>query len=129
MNDRSRLNDRSPWLRAAVLALGLATASASAHAQTATYPAEAKKAGPPTPAPAAAPNSVEGVTVSGRRSDTGAPIPDDKKAAYDQEAAREAAFREYRESRPPISPDAKGVSDPNDLSRDYPGLQSYLPPQ
>jgi hypothetical protein len=137
-NDRSyltpRLTPRSRWMRPAALALGLASAAAMAHAQAVTPPAPAEKAGPPAAAAgsaaaaaAANPSPVQGVTVNGRRPDTGAPIPDDKKAAYDAEAAREAAFRDYRASRPPLNPDAKGVVDPNDQSKDFPGLQSYLP--
>jgi hypothetical protein len=70
---------------------------------------------------------VAGVTVIGRRPDAGATIPDDKKAQLDEEAARQAAFREYRESRPRLTVDDKGISDPNDQSKDFPGLQSYLP--
>ncbi len=129
-NDRSRLTARNRWLRAAFFALGLASAAAMAHAQTATPPTRAETASPaPTERAAAAssPDPVEGVTVSGRRSDTGATIPDDKKAEFDAEAAREAAFREYRQSRPPLTADDKNVGDPNDQSKDFPGLQSYLP--
>jgi hypothetical protein len=129
-NDRSRFIARNRWLCSAFFALGLASAAATALAQTPTPPNRAET-GPPAPperAPAAAnPDPVEGVTVTGRRADTGANIPDDKKAEFDAEAAREAAFRDYRQSRPPLTPDDKGVSDPNDQSKDFPGLQSYLP--
>jgi len=131
-NDRSRSIARNRWLRPAFFALGLASAAAAAAAlaQTAPPPSRAETAPPAPPERAAAasnPQPVEGVTVNGRRADTGAPIPDDKKAEYDAEAAREAAFREYRRSRPPLTTDDKGVSDPNDQSKDFPGLQSYLP--
>lgn len=129
-NDRSHLTARNRWLRSAVFALGLA-AAATAQAQTTAPPARAGKDGPPAPTQSAAtpanPNSVEGVTVQGRRPDQPAIIPDDKKAQYDADVAREAAFRDYRASRPPLNPDAKGISDPNDQSRDFPGLQHYLP--
>jgi hypothetical protein len=30
---------------------------------------------------------------------------------------------------PPLAADSKGISDPNDMSRDYPGLNSLLPTQ
>jgi hypothetical protein len=132
-NDRSRLTARNRWLRSAFFALGLASAAATAHAQTAAPPAQAEKAGQPEPpgnaAAASNPDPVAGVTVQGRdRSpDTGATVPADKKAEFDKEAAREAAFREYRESRPQTTTDDKGIGDPNDQSKDFPGLQSYVP--
>lgn len=131
-NDRFRLTARYRWLRSAFFALGLAFAAGAALAQSAAPPnrAETAPAAPPERAAAASnPDTVEGVTVKGRdrRADTGATIPDDKKAEFDEEAAREAAFREYRESSPRLPADDKGISDPNDQSKDFPGLQSYLP--
>lgn len=127
-NDRSLFTARNHWLRSAVFTLGLA-AAATAHAQTTAPPAQAKDGPPAAPgsASAAANPAVEGVTVQGRRPDTGAIIPDDKKAQYDADVAKEAAFRDYRASRPPLDPDSKGIVDPNDQSKDFPGLQSYLP--
>ena len=127
-NDRFRLTARHLWLGSAFAALGLA--SATAHAQT-----EAPQhAGPPGPADSAVvaaapstPNPVEGVDVTGRRPEVRALIPDDKRAEFDDEVAREAAFRAYRQSTPPLTSDDKGVGDPNDQSKDFPGLQSYLP--
>ena len=130
-NDRSRLTARNRRLCSAFFALGLASAAATAQAQTAAHPTPAKEAGPPAPpeqaAAASTPDPVEGVTVSGRPADTGATIPADKKAEFDEEAARDAAFRAYRASRPPLTADHTGVGDPNDQSKDFPGLQSYLP--
>jgi hypothetical protein len=131
-NDRSHLAARNRWLRSAFFALGLASAVATAHAQTAA-PARTPKASPPAPpeqaAPASDSDSVEGVVVNGRdrNPDTGATIPADKKAEFDAEAARQAAFRQYRQSRPPLTADQKDVGDPNDQSQDFPGLQGYLP--
>jgi hypothetical protein len=127
-NDRSRLTARHRWMRSAIFALGLASAAAMAHAQAAAPPAEPQKAGPPAP-PGGAADPLAGVTVTGRRPDTGRPIPDDKKAQFDAEVAREAAFQEYRRSTPSLQPNDKGIADPNDLSKDFPGLQSYIPPQ
>ena len=132
-NDRPCLTGRSRWLRSAFFAVGLAAAAATAHAQTGAPPTRTEKAGPPTPAeqaaPAPTPDSVEGVTVNGRarNADTGANIPPDKKAELDEEAARQAAFRDYRDSRPPLTTDEKNIGDPNDQSKDFPGLQSYIP--
>ena len=124
-NDHFRLIARHRWLQSAFFAFGLAFAATTVLAQTVTPPNRAESGAPP--AASSNPQPVEGVTVNGRRADTGAAIPDDKKAEYDAEAAREAAFREYRQSRPPLTTDDKGVSDPNDQSKDFPGLQSYLP--
>ena len=130
-NDRSGSTARTPWLRAALLALGLAAAAATAHAQTVTPSTLAGKVDPaPAVERAAAPSSadpVEGVTITGRRPAAVALIPDDKRAEYDQDVAREAAFRDYRASQPRITADDKDVGDPNQLSKDFPGLQSYLP--
>lgn len=130
-NDRARLTARNRWLPSALFALGLASVAAMAQAQAAAPPTPAKEAGPPAPsehaAAASAPDPVEGVTVSGRRADTGATIPADKKAEFDEQAAREAAFRAYRASKPPLTADHTGIVDPNDQSKDFPGLQSYLP--
>jgi hypothetical protein len=132
------LTVRHRWIGPAVFALGLASAAAAAQAQTTAPPVGAQEAGSralpqsaSTSAPAATPapaDTVEGVTVTGRRPDTGPPIPDDKKAAYDAEVAREAAFRAYRASTPRLDANEKGVADPNDLSKDFPGLKSYIPP-
>lgn len=126
-NDHSRWTARNPWLRSAAFAVGLASAATAALAQTPAPANGAAKAAPPAPAAASAPDPLEGVTVKGRRTDTGPLIPDDKKAEFDAQAARDAAFREYRQSRPPLTTDDKGISDPNDQSKDFPGLQSYLP--
>ena len=111
----------------AVLALGLASASAAALAQSqpdqpVAVP-EQTAAGAQPDAPAAQPSSVEGVTVNARaRTDLGR-IPPEKKAAFDAEAATDKAWRDYRRSTPPLT------NNPNDDSKDYPGLQSLLPPQ
>jgi hypothetical protein len=135
MNARFRLIDRTALLRSAAFAVGLASA-AMAHAQPATSPERAnperaKQTVEPAPSASAdvpAPSDpMEGVTVTGRRPDAGAPIPADKRAEYDAEVARQAAFRAYRESTPRVAGDDKGVGDPNDLSKDFPGLQGYLP--
>jgi hypothetical protein len=48
-------------------------------------------------------------------------IPPDKAAAFDEEAAKNEAWKRYRRSTPPLSAGALGQAD------DYPGLQSLLP--
>jgi hypothetical protein len=129
-HDHSRLTARYRWPPAAFVALGFASAVAMAHAQTAAPPARAETAPPASPAAAATasnPNPVEGVTVNATRPDAGPPIPADRRAEFDGEAARDAAFRDYRQSTPPLTADDKGVGDPNDQSKDFPGLQSYVP--
>jgi hypothetical protein len=70
---------------------------------------------------------VEGVTVQVPVPQIAPSIPDDERARFDAEVARQAAFREYRESRPGLTYDNHGVGDPNDLAADFPGLQAYLP--
>ncbi|MEO6339735.1 MAG: hypothetical protein ABIO39_06845 [Caulobacteraceae bacterium] len=47
-------------------------------------------------------------------------IPPDKKAAFDEEAAKQEAWKKYRESFPPMSDGTLGI-------KDYPGLHSLLP--
>jgi len=65
---------------------------------------------------------VEGVTVQAPRPPSeAAGIPPDKAAALAEEAAKDEAWRKYRESRPPLT------SNPNDLSKDFPGLRTYVP--
>jgi hypothetical protein len=104
----------------AVFALGLASAAqAQAQAQNdQDKPAAASEPG----AAASKPGSVEGVTVN-------APpplaarlgVPPEKAAEYAAEAAQNKAWSDYRKSTPPVT------SDPNDQSKDYPGLQTYIP--
>jgi hypothetical protein len=110
---------RCRLMGSALFALGLASAAATAQAQT------EQGAPPSTPEPIAAPtnpNPVAGVTVEAptRRSGVRA-IPPDKAAAFDAEAAKDEAFRKYRQSTPPLA------ADPNDQSKDFPGLQAYVP--
>jgi hypothetical protein len=121
---------RTRWIAPAVVALGLAVCTAAQAQPAATNILPTNTA--PTAAPVGAASTPEnepadGVTVYARRPERSAPIDDDKRAQYDADVAKEAAFREYRASRPPIAADTKGVSDPNDDSADFPGLGSYLP--
>ena len=121
--------DRADRIAPAAIALWIAVAGA-AQAQPAAAPILPTNTAPAAPqvGAAATPDAVNGVTVfGGRRPDIPAPIPDDKRAKYDADVAKEAAFRAYRASRPAIVSDSKGVSDPNDDSADFPGLHSYLP--
>ncbi|MEI9889726.1 MAG: hypothetical protein WDN45_02955 [Caulobacteraceae bacterium] len=73
-------------------------------------------------APAAMPDKVGGVVVQAPRgrSKLGAIAPD-KKAALDQEAARNEAWKTYRKSTPPAAAGTLGQS------KDYPGLQALAP--
>ena len=104
---------RRSWLLAVVGAALAAAAAPLALAQTTPDK-------PAQPAPAAKPSSLEGVTVNAaRRPALG--VPPAKAAAYAGEAAKSEAWRKYRASKPPLT------ADPNDQSKDYPGLKTYLP--
>jgi hypothetical protein len=122
------IKDCPGWMAPAAIALWLAV-SATAQAQPAAAPILPTATAPTAPpvGAASAPNPVDDVTVLSRRRETYSSIPDAKRAQYDADVAKEAAFRAYRASRPPIVTDSKGVSDPNDDSKDFPGLQTYLP--
>ncbi len=72
-------------------------------------------------APAQDASSVSGVVVQAPPSQPKlAQIPPDKKAAIDKEAAKQEAWRKYRESLPSASDATLGI-------KDYPGLHSLLP--
>jgi hypothetical protein len=103
----------------AIFAPGLASAAPAAPAQSDhDKPAAASEPS----AAASAPSSVEGVTVNAPRAGSGVDaVPPEKAAAFAEEAAKNEAWRKYRESTPPLT------SDPNDLSKDFPGLQAYVP--
>jgi hypothetical protein len=124
------IKDCPSWIAPAAIALWLA-ASATAQAQPAAAPILPTNTAPTAPpvGTASTPDTdpVDSVTVLSRRPEIRTPIPDAKRAQYDADVAKEAAFRAYRASRPQIIGDSKGVSDPNDDSKDFPGLQSYLP--
>lgn len=94
----------------AVFAPGLASA------QTPTQPPVQT---PPSGAPSQ-PSAVEGVTVDAARPRV--PVPADKAAEYSAEAAKSEEWRKYRESTPPLT------QNPNDMSKDFPGLRTYVPP-
>lgn len=125
MTARSLAAPQALW---AALALGVAAAPA-AQAQTApaqTAQADAEKAAPAAPGVRADPKAsgVEGVTVKAPRARPDlARIPPDKAAGFADEAAKNQAWKDYRRSTPD-----SGV-DPNALSKDFPGLQAYVPPQ
>ena len=125
--DRAPSKARRHAILMAVLALGLASAAAATHAQSKTgQPSASPEQGAAPSQPDAAPaqpSSVEGVTVNVRpRTDLGRISPE-KKAALDEEAAKDQAWRDYRKSTPPLT------NNPNDDSKDYPGLQTLLPQQ
>lgn len=66
--------------------------------------------------------SVGGVIVQAPRPESKVQqIPPDKKAAFDEEAAKDEAWKRYRKSTPPLSDGTLGQA------KDYPGLQSLLP--
>ena len=73
-------------------------------------------------AAAAKPASVGGVTVQAPRPESKlGQIPPDKKAQFDDEAAKQEAWKTYRKSTPPLSDRTL------EQSKDYPGLQTLLP--
>jgi hypothetical protein len=75
-------------------------------------------------AAASQPDSVGGVVVQAPRPESELrQIPADKKAAFDEEAAKNEAWKRYRKSTPPLAEGTLGQA------KDYPGLQSLLPPQ
>jgi hypothetical protein len=102
----------------AALAFGLAAASAAEAQSEHDKPPTAAE---PVAAPAK-PSSVEGVTVNAPRAGSNAigVAPADA-AAFAAEAAKNEAWRKYRESMPPLT------SNPNDQSKDFPGLKAYVP--
>jgi hypothetical protein len=68
------------------------------------------------------PNSLEGVVVNApRQPDTGN-VPADRAAAFAAQAARDKEWRDYRQSTP------RATDNPNDLSKDFPGIGGAPPP-
>jgi len=116
-NNRALLVAGCHLMLLAVLALGLALEAPTARAQSEPD----KPAAPSEPSAAAAkPGSVAEVTVTAPQTKP-IGIPPEKAAALAAEAAKNEAWRKYRESTPPLT------RDPNDQSKDFPGLQSYVP--
>ena len=112
----------------ALLALGLASAAPiAAQAQSQIAPTTPQPPEPPMPAAAPAPNPLGEVTVESARQDPLRNMDPKKRAEFDAEVAKQEAFRKYRSSSPPTTADSKGVSDPNEMSQDFPGLRSYAP--
>jgi hypothetical protein len=129
-NPIARPTARRRLLASAVLAVGLA-AAVSAYAQTGVAPTTPPP--PATPQPAAAPatpdpGALGGITVESGRRDPLRYMDPKKRAEFDAEAAKQDAARHYRTSMPPLAADSKGISDPNDMSVDYPGLHTLAPP-
>ena len=110
----------------ASVAIGLTSGAAFAQGQPAKPAAAASgpNASAPDPnAAAPAPSSVEGVTVSATQSRPSLGVPPDKAAVYAAQAAQDEAWRKYRQSTPPLT------KDPNEMAKDYPGLQTFVPQQ
>jgi hypothetical protein len=104
----------------ALFAPGIALAAPAANPPAPAPADPVKPAAASEPGAAASkPSDVEGVTVSGARPAIG--TPPDKKAALAAEAAKDEAWRNYRKSTPPLT------NNPNDDSRDFPGLQVTAP--
>lgn len=103
----------------AVSAFGLASAAPAAQAQSEPdKPAAASEPTPPASKPniwTSPPSGVEGVTVNAQRRRPD--VPTEKAAAYGAEAAKTEAWRKYRRSMPPLT------DNPNDDSKDFPGIQ------
>jgi len=71
---------------------------------------------------AAKPASVGSVVIQAPRPQSKLQdIPPDKKAAFDEEAAKQEAWKRYRENTPPAADGVLGQA------KGYPGLQSLLP--
>lgn len=105
-------------------AIGGILAAPAALAQAASSQKSAKAAPAAKPVAAAKPGAVGGVTVqSPRQRPSLAKVPPDKAAAYDEEVRKSEAWKSYRKSTPPASAGTLGQS------KDYPGLQTLLPPK
>ena len=107
----------------AFFALGLAAAAPIAQAQSEPdKPAAASQPGAADskPGPADSKSSVTEVVVDAPPPQVFG-VPPAKAAALAAEAAKNEAWRKYRDSMPPLT------RDPNDLAKDFPGLQSYAP--
>lgn len=102
-------------------AIGLSLRPSTAVAQAAqAQGAQGEKA--EEQAAGSKPASVGGVIVQAPRPESKVQqIPPDKKAAFDEEAAKDEAWKRYRKSTPPLSDGTLGQA------KDYPGLQSLLP--
>lgn len=97
-------------------AMALALSGAPVLAQSGQASPNGATAGPTKPA-----GDVSGVVVQAPRRRAKFPIPPDKKAAYDAEAAKSEAWKTYRKSTPPAA------AGPLAESKDYPGLQELVP--
>lgn len=125
---KPRTGRKPPFLRrfAAVGALGLALSASMAHAQTNAGDNGAGASNQnkgDSGAGASSQGSVPGVVVQAPRRPDNPPIPPDKRAAFDAEAAKDEAWRRYHQSTPSASEGTIGQA------KDYPGLQSLLPGQ
>ena len=118
-NNRALLTACRRLTPLAAFALGLALAAPAAQAQSDPNKPAASSA--PSSAAAAKPGDPGEVTVRAPRARTAIGIPPAKAAALADEAAKNEAWRKYRESTPRLT------RDPNDQSKDFPGLQSYVP--
>jgi hypothetical protein len=111
----------TPLLRtlAAASALGLTLSAQAALAQSDKTDNDVRpaaiQAGPPKD------STVGGVVVQAPREPEQPVIPADKKAAFDNEAAKAETWRRYRQATPPLSEGTLGQA------KGYPGLQSLLP--
>lgn len=103
----------------AVFALGFAWEAPTAQAQAQGEPDKSAAASKPGAA-APEPSSVTEVTVNAPPAHVFG-VPPAKAAALAAEAAKNEAWRKYLESMPPQT------RDPNDLAKDFPGLQTYVP--
>jgi len=110
-------------LAAAAGALALMLPAPMAQAQAAPAPGQATagQAGADVRPAAATSSTLPGVTVEAPPRPEHPVIPPDKKAAFDNEAAKAETWRKYREATPPLSDGTLGQA------KGYPGLQSLLP--
>jgi len=112
---------KTPLLRAlaAAGALGLALSAQAALAQADRTASDIRPAAAPADGPKD--TTVPGVVVQAPPRPDHPVIPPEKKAAFDNEAAKAETWRKYREATPPLSDGTLGQA------KGYPGLQSLLP--
>jgi hypothetical protein len=124
-NNRALLTACRRLTPLAAFAVGLALVAPAAQAQgEPDKPAASSTPSPAASKPAATPSKPghEGeVTVRAPRARTVIGVPPDKAAGFADEAAKNEAWRKYRESTPPLT------RDPNDQSKDFPGLHADVP--
>ncbi len=118
-NDKSAVRQPRQLVPASILALTLALTMSAAWAESA--PVQSARPAKAPAADATKPNTVGDVVVRAPPRRHRLRIPPAKAAAFAAEAARQDAWRNYRDSTPPASAGALGQA------AGYPGLRSLGP--